>query len=102
MKTTYDKIEDVIRTAGRALAAHEFYQVTMGWTSPSQNEPNGGCIDGRRHVGQSESTIARRMREMVQLGRLKAQTREGRNFKEYALTTQAEKLQQHGLVAVPA
>lgn len=70
---TYLKIELVINAARRPLAAHEFKDVSIGFQW------------GDKYVGQSESTIGRRMREMVTLGRLTSNRRAGKNFKEFAL-----------------
>ena len=70
---TYLKIEMVLKTAGRALAAHEFREVLIGWQM------------GDRYVGCSEATLARRLREMRELGRVTAKRREGKSFVEYAL-----------------
>ena len=77
MNPTYDKIEAVIGQAGKALAPHEFDSITM--------RPPYEDLTGKAYIGQSESTIARRMREMVVLGRLYSQRREGRGFKEFGL-----------------
>lgn len=76
----YEKITKVLETAGRPLAPHEFGDVTMTHLGEV------AATDGRRYVGYSESTIARRLREMVGKGLAKSKTREGSNFKEFATT----------------
>lgn len=74
------KIMQVLVRAMRPLAPHEFADVIM---------PDGdsvtGSSDGRRYVGLSESTIGRRLREMVVSGDLTVQRRDGKNFVEYAV-----------------
>lgn len=76
-KAPYDRIEDVMRAANRPLAVHEFEDVPM--------TIDEGELDGRNYIGYSEQTLARRLREMNGLGRVSSKTREGKNFKEYAL-----------------
>lgn len=76
MKSTYDKIEDVLKQAARPLAAHEFDEFEVCDYPPTT---------GREYVGQSESAIARRLREMREIGRVTSQKREGKTFNEYAL-----------------
>lgn len=81
MSKTYDRIENVIRESGRALAPHEFAQVVMGYVQ----DINAKWQNARAYVGCSESTLGRRMREMVVIGRLFSQKREGKSFKEFGL-----------------
>lgn len=89
MKSTYDKIEDVFHEAialgGGALAPHEFRFVVM---------PTG--LNGREHVGQSESAIGRRLREMYELRRVTRKRRDRKNYVEYALVPRAKPEQAHG------
>lgn len=88
--STYEKIEKVLNRAGRAIAPHEFDSVSIDATW------------GRQFVGQSESAIGRRLREMRELGRVTSQRREGTAFVEYSITNQEDKLQQYGQVLIPA
>lgn len=91
-KVVYQKIEEVIRSAGRPIAAHEFCDVVIAM--PVDHIEGGRIVDGRYYVGQSESAIARRLREMRELGRVTSSTRQGTAFKEYKLAVRAF-VQQH-------
>lgn len=89
MNTVYDKIEVVIKKAGRSLAAHEFADITL--ENPDPKFPRLGIdsqINGRAFVGCSESALGRRMRKMRELGRLTSQLREGKAFVEFGLAAQ--------------
>lgn len=81
----YEKIEEVLREAGRPLAAHEFDTVTI--RKASADLPGSGVTtqDGRSYVGQSESSIARRLRELHVAGRVVRRRREGKQFVEFKL-----------------
>lgn len=81
MKSVYDKIEDVLKEAGRPIAAHEFDSVEIC---------DFPYMSGRQYVGQSESAIARRLREMREVGRVTAQRREGTAFVEYSLAVKVK------------
>ena len=59
-RETYRRILDVLRKVGRPMAAFEFAETTSIEFSKSQN--------ARQYVGQTEATIARRLREMARLG----------------------------------
>lgn len=81
--TTYDKIEDVLKMAGKALAPHEFDEFSLPMIHPSGDITR--IYTAREFVGCSEATLGRRMREMVVLGRLSSKTRDGKTFKEFAI-----------------
>ncbi len=74
---TYDKIETVMKAFDshntKNVAPHEFRNMMLGQQ------------DGLQFVGCSESTLGRRMREMVEAGRLTRKIRDGKTFKEFAL-----------------
>ncbi len=79
----YDLIEDVLKKGckpGGALAAHEFAGVWMNDPQPGEN-----IRTGRDHVGITESSLARRLREMRTLGRVTVERRKGESFVRYAL-----------------
>ena len=79
------KIEKVLATAGRPLAAHEFQTVLM---LEKIDESDGGrIVDGRFYIGCSESSLSRQLRKMRELGRVVSEIREGKSFKEYRLPT---------------
>lgn len=77
----YDKIEKVILIAGKPLAEFEFDDVSI--TANHDPRVVGDPVNGRLYVGCSQSTLARRMREMRALGRLTSNRREGKQFMEY-------------------
>ena len=83
MNNVYDRIEEVLKSAENqgvpALAPHELNAFTF---TPA---PTRGMVNAREYVGQSESAIGRRLREMRELGRVTSKTREGKSFKEFAL-----------------
>ncbi len=85
MKSVYDKIEKVLEVAKKSLAPHEFALV-HGFHLGAEAE---GCANALRWIGCSESTLGRRMREMVVLGRLTSKKREGKTFKEFAIAVKA-------------
>lgn len=85
MRKPYDRIEDVLRAAGKPLAAHEFTSVMLPWPKWIDRYKLDENINGREYVGLSEATIARRLREMAGLTRVNAFKRAGKNFVEYAL-----------------
>lgn len=85
-QSTYDKIELVMKHAGKSLAEHEFRSIVY--------EGHHDCGDkwgmkynpsGLTFVGCSESTLGRRLRELREKGRVTSQRREGKAFVEYAL-----------------
>ena len=59
-RKTYRRILDVLRMAARPLSAFEFSEM------PTED---GGMVyrNAREYVGQTEATIARRLREMARL-----------------------------------
>lgn len=82
MKNVYQKIMDVLSNSGQSLtlAPHEFrYQQVF------DEEFGRGTVDGLLYVGCSEATLARRLREMRQMGMVTSRTREGKYFLEYSL-----------------
>lgn len=88
MKTVYDKIEEVLKQAGRALAPHEFDAVIFHLRCDVEGiAPTSAVVTmaGRHFIGCSESALGRRLREMRQQGRVTSSTREGKTFKEFAL-----------------
>lgn len=74
---TYEKIETVLKMAGRPIAPHEFVGIPVGY--------DNGMIMGLEFIGCSESALGRRLREMREIGRVTSQTRDGKTYKEYAL-----------------
>lgn len=83
-RTTYDKIEFVLREANRPLAPHDFRFVVV----PGFYALDGAITkdpDGLRYVGCSESSLGRRLREMRSLSRITSQDRDGKAFKEFAI-----------------
>ena len=89
IKKPYDLIERVIKAAGRPLCAHEFASVKMERLLPDTTDSRVESVDGREFVGQSEASIARRLREMRGLGRVSGKRREGKSFVEYDLVSVA-------------
>lgn len=91
MKLTYERIEKVLRTADEPLAAHEFSEIWLNEKMPVITSDNPNIhdeivpVDGRRYVGVTEATLARRLREMRELGRVTATRRTGTAYVEYAL-----------------
>ncbi len=77
---TYEKIEAVMRHAGRPIAPHEFNSVVV-----PDGESASGSASGREFIGCSESALARRLREMRAAGRVTSQYRFGENYKEFLL-----------------
>lgn len=77
----YDKIEKVILIAGKPLTEFEFENVTI--TANHDPRVVGDPVNGRFYVGCSQSTLARRCREMRALGRLVSNKRAGKQFMEY-------------------
>lgn len=71
--TVYDKIEEVMRSVDVPLAVHEFRGVSvMGqWAL--------------QHLGISESSLGRRLREMREVGRVTGHRRDGSAFVEYVI-----------------
>lgn len=86
-RTVYDRIEEVLRNAGRPLAPHEFEAVTLTITYDNDEDgwPKRADVTGRRYVGCSEATLGRRLREMAEAGRVIRKRREGKTFKEFDL-----------------
>jgi len=88
MHKVYEKIEAVLKVAGRPLAPHEFEQVFMTHdTSLTASQVK----DGRAYVGCSEASLARRLREMVHFDspdspKVQHQRRNGKPFVEYWLS----------------
>jgi hypothetical protein len=76
MKQNYERIESVLKKAGRPIAPHEFVSVIM-------DESNGES--GRFFVGMTEATLGRRLREMRGLGIVTGKRRTGESFIEYGL-----------------
>lgn len=78
MRLVYDRIENVLREVHRPMAAHEFGEINLTM--------QGEHVNCRRYVGCTEATLARRMREMVVLGRLvSSKSLGGVMFKKFAL-----------------
>lgn len=85
---SYNKIERVMFIAGAPIAPHEFGNVSVKIMSGDSSKPDER-MSGRQYVGQSESAIGRRLREMRALGRVTSQRREGTAFVEYDLVKKA-------------
>lgn len=83
--SVYDKIETVLRTAGRPLAPHEFEEININRFHSLSDGASVWNPNGLLFVGCSESALGRRLREMRELGRVYSATREGKAFKEFAL-----------------
>lgn len=86
-KSVFQRIEDVLREAHRALAVHEFENVHIAMTVDHLD--GGRIVDGRFYVGCSEQTLGRQLRRMRELNLVIATTREGKAFKEYKLAVRA-------------
>ena len=92
-KQVYAKIEEVLKQTARfgvpALAPHEFANTSIA----ARPENDGGPtyqVNAREFVGCSEATLGRRLRELAQMGRVTRRKRDGKTFKEFALTVREE------------
>lgn len=73
----FDRILEVLRTANRPLAPHEFNDIFPSLGGMVQN--------ARRYVGCSESALGRRLREMRDEGLVGSQRRAGSSYVEYSI-----------------
>lgn len=88
---TYTRIEDVLKIAKNPLAVHEFDNVRIEIPMEDSSDSRIEVMSGKQWVGVTESTLGRRLREMVGLKRVTKQRREGNaGFVEYSLAPKAE------------
>lgn len=82
LKTTKDKILEVMRVAERPLAVHEFKTVIV--TLVHEDEPPRE-VNALLWIGASENALSARLRELWAVQKVNRKPREGEAFKEWTL-----------------